>query len=217
MIKGIVFDMDGTVLDTELQYFEGWKKAIEADGRVFDIDLFNYCCGRPMNVIREAHLKRYGNDLDFEAIRQAKVDYSFDAWNKNGIVIKDGFKELISYAKDNGIKTAIATSTKRESVDWMLNKAGIVDCFDEIVCGDEIERGKPNPDIYLKAASKIGVKPENCVGVEDSSTGLLAVCNAKMTAVFVPDLIPVNDEIRGNADYIVETLADIIQIVKKCD
>lgn len=214
MIRGIVFDMDGTIFDTEKQYRDGWVSSAKNMGFDLPMELFYKCCGLPHKKLKETYLDYYGKDFDFEKLHQGKIDYQNAEWEKNGIPIKDGFFELMDFCREHNIKTAIATSTVKDRAVRMLKTAGVYECFDSVISGDELERGKPYPDIFEKAAENMGVSCAECIGVEDSTNGIIAVKRAGMTSVFVVDITEPNEKIKENSDYIFKSLSEIINLVK---
>ena len=129
--------------------------------------------------------------------------------------LKAGVKECLNYLKDKEIKTAVASSSSENSVMHHLENAGITHFFDEIICGDKIEKSKPEPDIYLAAASALGEEPKDCYAVEDSRSGLLSAHRAGCEVVFIPDLYKPDKEIQNIIDLKFEALFEFKEYIKK--
>ena len=127
---------------------------------------------------------------DFDAVEFKKIgrDYSYDYFNKYGVPIKKGVNDILNYLKSNGFKIALASSTSSVSVFHHLDDAKIKDYFDVVVCGDMVQKSKPEPDIYLKAAELLNLPAYECYAVEDSRNGLLSAHNAGCRVIMVPDL-----------------------------
>lgn len=210
--KGIVFDMDGTIFDSEQQYEKAFFYAAECMGVDFSEEFFFSFCGRQRNAIERICKDRYGEDFDFERFVKLKEEYTEKLRKTEGIPLKKGFWELINFLKENNIPYIIASSTSTKRLKGMLETAGVADCFKKFIGGDVVENGKPAPDIFLLAAETIGVKPNECIGVEDSQNGIVAVRAANMTSVFIPDCIAPNDIIRKSSDYILNSLDEIISL-----
>ena len=115
---------------------------------------------------------------------------------QNGVDIKPGAKELLSYAKQKGYKTSTATTSPLLRTKSVLRRSGLDIYFDELVCGDMVSRSKPAPDIYLLAAKKLGLDVSECLGFEDSPNGVNAIVASGMKAVMIPDLSEPDDEVR---------------------
>ena len=129
--------------------------------------------------------------------------------------VKPGVKELLTYLKSAGVKIAIASSTKKSGVARELKQAGFLEYFDELVCGDMVEKSKPNPDIFLKAAQCLGEEPENCIVIEDSFNGIRAAHAANMFAIMVPDILPPDEEMKEKASLILDSLNDVLSYLKE--
>ena len=140
---------------------------------------------------------RFNNDIFQKHYRAYLEDY----YSKNPVPLKEGVNEILDYLKSRKIKTAVASSSSEESVMHHLKSAGIENCFDKIICGDMIEKSKPEPDIYLYAADRLGIKSEECCAVEDSKSGLISAHRANMKTVYIPDLYIAEPEIREIIDY----------------
>lgn len=186
-IKGILFDMDGVILDTEKLYTRFWVEAAQSRGypMTYEMALGMRSLSREAG---ERQLKAYlGEEADYFAVRETRIRIMEAFIEENGVELKPGIHELLAYLKEHGIKTSIATSSPLDRTKKYLAQVGLVDAFDALVSGHMVEHGKPEPDIYLYAASNLGLKPEECLVLEDSPTGILAAYRAGCVPVMVPD------------------------------
>ena len=123
--------------------------------------------------------------------------------------MKKGVTELLELLKQNGKKIALASSTRRQTVENQLRDADILSYFDAVVCGDMVARSKPAPDIFLKACECIEVAPHNAYAIEDSYNGIRAAHAGKLRPIMVPDLLPADDEMRRLAETVQEDLLEV--------
>ncbi len=195
-IKAIIFDKDGTLHDTEKVYLRAWKAAAEEFGGISDIeDTVRDCTGTTIPWIAEYWKKKYP-DIPFEDYLPRRQFHYFGILEK-GVPVKEGAHEVLSYLKVHGYRIGMATSTPYATVKEHLERTGMTDYFDAIVTGDMIENGKPAPDIYLLAARRLGVEPADCIGVEDSTNGILSIHAAGMRPVMIPDLVEPTPEVEA--------------------
>jgi len=213
MIKGIVFDMDGLMFDTERLSAEGWAFAGKQMGLNIAENIVMKTLGLNIENTERVFSKELGESFDFYAGRKIKADYITSYIEENGLPMKTGLIELLDYLTINQFKITVATSTERERAQYYFNKAGISKYFNQIVCGDMIERGKPEPDIYLRASEIIGVSPDECLALEDSPMGILSAYRAGMSPVMIPDLL-LPDEGTASLLYAkLPTLLDVIELL----
>ena len=211
-IKAIIFDKDGTLHDTEKVYLEAWTLAAK-ELNVPDIEsTVRDCTGTTIPWIAEYWAKKYP-DIPFEDYLPRRQHHYFRIL-EDGVPVKTGAIELLTYLKAQGYRIGMATSTPWDTVKDHLERTDMMGYFDTIVTGDMIEHGKPAPDIYLLAAERLGVDPAECIGVEDSLSGVRAVCAAGMRAVMVPDLIPPTEEIENMLWKKCEGLDKLIPILE---
>ncbi len=214
MIQAVLFDMDGTVFDTEPIYRRGWIRAAKEVGFDVDMDLFfARICGLNMNDIGACVRHFYGEDAPFEEIRTLRRGYLDEELASGVLPFKPGAPEIFGELKKRGIKIALATSTGRKMVDRYLQMSGLEGVFDVIMTGDLVEHSKPHPEIFLTAAEKLGVAPENCVVVEDSPNGVRAGHAAGMFTVMVPDLQPCTEELIPLLWHRCNTLGELIPLI----
>ena len=213
MIKGIIFDMDGLMFDTERLVIKAWDFAGKQMGYSITKDIVVKTLGLNTENTRRVFIEHLGNNFDFYVFRKIRVDYMTDYIDKNGIPIKTGLIELLDFLKSNHYKMTVATSTEKEKTEYYFKKANISHYFDDIVCGDMIERGKPEPDIYLKASKIIGVAPNECLALEDSPIGILSAYRAGMKPVMIPDLVKPNEETNKILYAKLPTLFDVIELL----
>ena len=212
-IKLIIFDMDGLILDTEKLYLEYGLEVFEELGYDITEEVFLGTVGMTDKSSGEYYSKLYGENFDYNIIVE-KIDVKLLVTSKDGKVgLKNGLFELLKFLDENDVKKVVATSTARKKAEFMLENAGILDRFDFLVYGDEVKKGKPNPEIFLKAAEIAGVDPKNCMVLEDSHNGLRAANSAGMLPVMIPDLLEINEEIEKIVFKNLKTLDNVIEIL----
>ena len=204
---GALFDMDGLVLDTEKVYHKVWKDAGKAYGYDVTEEMVSSLMGGGYDNTKAMFERIFGKDFPFDKVRKLRTEMLEEVFRKEPPEVKPGFKELISYLKETGRKTALATSTERERAMRLLASAGILeDTFDETVCGDEVSESKPNPEIFIKAAKKIGVPVSKCLIFEDSFNGIRAAHAAGAMPIMVPDTVLPTEEIKNLCFRVQKTL-----------
>lgn len=187
MRTGAIFDMDGLLLDTERLYQESWVEMAKRFGQKPDPAFPTAVSGTSGEGMRAVIRKHYPavDPYTFQAGCIARVDEILD---KQGPPVKPGAGELLEYLGAQGVKLAVASSSGRERILSNLRAARLDRFFNAVVSGQQVERGKPEPDIFLFAAREIGCPPEDCYVFEDSVNGVRAGMAAGCVTVMVPDL-----------------------------
>lgn len=194
-IKGLLFDMDGVIFDTERVYLNTWTKVFHDYGYEMSKDVYISVMGTGRKNVKKVFLETFGEDLPIDKMYKEKDEQLLNVVRKGQVPLKPGVKELLSSARKKGYMIALATSAKRERLDIQLKTKNMEEYFDTIVCGDDVSKGKPDPEIFLKACYKLELKPENCIVIEDSPAGIKGAYNGKMTGFHVEDLKKADDEI----------------------
>ena len=196
MIKAAIFDMDGTITDTEWCNVEFWMKAGKDFG--FDVAEEDILYIRSLEAKKSAeYLASKYPGFDYYEVREVRRKYMREYVDTHGVTAKPGAKELLTYLKGKGIKTALATATRFEHAERYMHDLGLYDLFDELVCTSMVKNGKPAPDVFLYACECVGEKPEDCMAVEDSPNGIRSASSAGCRTVMVPDLTPADEEMRS--------------------
>jgi HAD superfamily hydrolase (TIGR01509 family) len=208
---GVIFDMDGLMLDTESPVITLWAQAGKPLGWDISPEVVIRTLGIDSEGVRTIFLKEYGPDFPYERIRDEFRRLYYMEFEKS-VPHKHGLIFLLDHLSFLGIPLAVATSARREVADWKLRKAGILDRFAALACGDEVSNGKPAPDIFLLAAEKLGQKPFDCVGFEDSPAGLQGLHAAGIRSVFVKDLAEPPPEIRATVWRCCADLAEAAEL-----
>ena len=215
MKKAFIFDMDGTLFDTEKLTQEALRAVSRIHRERDDVDdFYPTVCGSTLPKAKLLYEAFYGEDYPFYERYDEMYRWIKEFIDKNGIPAKKGAKELLSYLKENDYKVAVATSSTRESTEEHIKKAGFENYFDVMVCGDEIKNSKPHPEIFLIAAKKLGVNPENCYVAEDSYYGVEAGVAAGMKVFMVPDMNVPRQKEKDLAYKICKDLLQIIDYIK---
>ena len=210
--KGAIFDMDGLLLDTERLYIAAMEQAARRFGVRHTQELETALAGTN-GAQAEAVLHRFFPSVDTTALIKACNDQVWE-WLAEQVPLKPGARELPLFFREQGIRTAVASSTAKKLVLRNLRLAGILDCFDAIVSGQEVEHGKPAPDVFLLAARQIGCAPEDCYVFEDSVSGCLAGIAAGCATVMVIDLFQPTEEVRSGVTAIYHSLPEVQDAIK---
>lgn len=194
-IQAVIFDMDGTLIDTEKYYRRFWPMALAEFGYEMTDEqaLSMRSLGRPFAPARLREL--FGEGIDYVAVRQRRKELMEVCLEQEGIQPKPGAVELLEALREQGIITAIATATDLERTHKYLKMAGLTGYFDEIISATQVEEGKPSPHIYRYACEKLGLAPEECIAVEDSPNGVLSAYRAGCKVVMVPDQTEPGEEL----------------------
>ena len=214
MVSGIIFDMDGILIDSERQSNEGWLWAAGQFGVDMPMWLIDSFKGAPAELCCKFFDDYYKGVIDYWEAKELRTQHVYKIRETEGIPVKKGVKDIFEYIRNNGLKCAVATSTRRESAEKTLHEIGVWDYLDAVVYGDEVERGKPEPDIFLRAAKAIGVNPSEAVVVEDSINGIKAGYAADMRVVHIPDTIAIDDDIRKLTYMVCADLNGLIDVVE---
>lgn len=212
-ICGVLFDMDGVILDTEKLYARFWQEAANALGYPMTYD---QALGmRSLNPqAGQAKLESYfGPGIDRAAVRDKRVELMDAYIDVHGVDLKPGIVELLDVLQVRGIPCAITTSSPKGRVERYLQPLGIYERFDQICTGYEVKHGKPAPDIYLYGAESLGLRPEDCLAVEDSPAGIESAFRAGCMPVLVPDLDGATEEMRSKLFAEAESLLDVIEFL----
>ena len=215
MSVAVIFDMDGVLLDTETIAMRAWMGAATAHGLAFSRD--NYI---GMIGLSHAATKEYLKTLSWseEAIANA-FDSAWalymDMMSDDPPRLKQGAVELLDFLAANNVPRGVATSTETTLASRQLERAGILNRMDAVIGGDQVTRGKPAPDIFLLAASKLNSPPADCIVLEDSDHGIRAALAAGMKVIWAPDICEVSDQTKAQTLTVVSSLDRAIPHVQK--
>jgi beta-phosphoglucomutase len=202
-LKAVLWDLDGTLVDSEEFHWLSWRDTIRPEGVELTYEQFLASFGQRNDRIVPVWL---GADVDVERMRRIGEDKEAEfrrLAEAHGLVPLAGAKEWLVALKAAGWKQSIASSAPRQNVDMMLRAAGLEGCLDAVVSADDVTRGKPDPQVFLKAAQALGVPPDRCIVVEDAAAGIEGARRAGMRS------IGVIKNGRLDADVSVTSLADL--------
>lgn len=189
-IKAVIFDMDGVLVNTEPLHYEMWKETLHRRGVELEYEIYKDCIGSTNGYLMELVLKNYGVDFrQDEAIFEECLAVEREMIIKEGMPKMTGVIEMLERMKDAGYVLAIASSSPIEFIEYAMDYIGARDYFALLSSGDRIAHPKPAPDIYIRAAEKLGVAPSECVILEDSANGCRAAkaAGAVCIGLFNPD------------------------------
>ncbi len=206
----IIFDMDGTLLDTQRMAVLAWEYAGNQQGIAGMGFHVPKICGLDETGWTAYITKEFPN-IDVESFKLDRIKYL----NEKGIIsLKSGAKLLLDFLRENKIKMGLASSSSRDTVFYRLDAVGITDYFDIIISNDDVAESKPAPDCFLLAAQKLNASPENCFVFEDTNLGIMAGKAAGMKPIGVKDIAEFDDKTKKLMYSYIESLEDAIDILK---
>lgn len=214
MIKAVVFDMDGLMIDTEKLLLRYWLEAAHHYGYAMRQE---HALGIRSLAAKYAVPKlkaQLGDDFDYDKVRALRIKLMNRHIDTYGLEEKPGLGELLNYLKEHDYKVAVATATDLERTRRYLGSLGRLAYFDQIVCASMVENGKPAPDIYLEAAARLAMEPGECMALEDSPNGIMAAYRAGMCPVMVPDLSEPDVDTQKLLYRCVKDLSEVISVLE---
>ena len=213
-IRGILFDMDGLVLDTEKLYTRFWMESARDLGYPMT---FQQALGlRSLNRTagQEKLTEYFGPGISYTEVRNHRIELMDVHIEKYGIDVKPGIFELMDYLQANGIASAITSSSPMENIRRHLSAHDLLHRFDKLCSGYDVPNGKPEPDIYLYGAASLNLRPEECLALEDSPTGILSACRAGCLPVMIPDQDQPDSDTISLLYARADSLSDVITLLK---
>lgn len=214
MVQGVIFDMDGLMFDTERLWDTLWEPTCREMGVEMpaDVDAF-LASGRGLagQALAE-HIREYFPMVDPQKMLQTAWRLADELFAK-GVPCKPGLFELLDVLEERGIPRIVASSSPRSMILQNLSTTGAGRYFAQVVCGADVEHSKPAPDIFLLAASRLGVDIRRCLVLEDSLNGLRAARASGAVSVMVPDLRPYGPEVAPYVDYLKQDLSQVIDLL----
>lgn len=215
MTKAVIFDLDGLLVDTELIAYQIYKDILEKYGYQFTKEEYSQdYSGKSMSVnvphVIETYQLPWTVEQGLEEVLRAE-----ERLLTYGVELKPGARELLAFLKENHYKIAMASSSIRDRALNILRENGVLDYFGEFVFGKEVEKGKPYPDIFLKACEKLGERPEDCLVLEDSEAGIQAANAAGIPVICVPDMKRPSQRVLDQAAAVLDSLDQVIQYLSE--
>ena len=213
--KAVLFDMDGVIFDSERALRSCWRELAEQRG-LRDMDaVYERCLGVTKAGTAAILKEAYGEDFPFEWFYETAFAMYTERFSGGRLPIKPGVVELLSFLREKGLPVALASSTYAAAVESRLKDGGLWDYFDYVITGDMVTRSKPDPEIFLLACEKCGVKPEETWVIEDSYNGVRAAFAGGMHPIMVPDLVQPDEEIRRKAELVLPSLVEVRKYLRQ--
>lgn len=211
-IDAVIFDLDGTLIDTEKIYRIVWPRALRDMGYEMTDEqyLAMRSLGRPFAPRRMKEW--FGDDFDYDTARTIRKKYFNEYISEHGIDVRPGAHELLDFLGRQNIITAIATATDLERATEYLRMTSLDGYFDRVISAVQVQEGKPSPYVYLFACEKLSRDPGICLAVEDAPNGIIAAKAAGMHVAMVPDQSQPDEEIMGMIDCCVDSLDKLIEM-----
>jgi len=213
-ISALILDLDGTLIDTETVSKNAWEQAARELGFEFPQALYASIAGRSIASARRKIKSFIANSADFDRFMHIAHDIYINDMNTNGVRVNEGVHEIVDYAGQTALAAMIATSTARQYADMKMKLSGLEGHLHVAVAGDEVENGKPAPDLFLRAAAIASVRPEQCIVIEDAEAGVEAAHAAGMIPIMVPSTIDPSDNVRQICHAVVPDLNEALKVIR---
>lgn len=210
MKKGAIFDQDGLMFDTEAIFSRAWAQAAETLGVIIPDGFHAAVCGSSGEGSRQI-IRAWIPEADPDALMELTYRISYEIQSRT-LPEKPGLHEILDFFRSHGVKMAVASSSHRLPIERNLEQSGVRDYFEAVVSGEDVSRGKPDPEAFLTAAERLGLSPADCYVFEDSLNGIRAGRAAGCCTVMIPDLIQPG---REDAKYYDACVPDLLTAVEQ--
>ena len=218
MYSAVIFDMDGTLIDSEKVFKQAWLETTKEHSIPLSEQQYNAIVGVPASKEAEIFKKVTNNPcFPYESLRHGVRKKVEELTEKTGWPIKSGCIETLDYLKSKSVPLAVATNAREARAVDRLKSSKIFDYFEYVVGSDMVEKGKPYPDVYCTASEKLFVKPKHCLAIEDSDIGAQAVLSAGMSLVIIPDICDISLETKQRSKAVFESLGAFLEWMKSID
>jgi len=215
MIEAVIFDMDGLLIDSEPYWLEAQREMLPSVGIRMTDDMWKETLGiRNKEVVKLLYAKHPWdlNRISLEDLDDKIAEHVINSINRKGEAM-EGVGELLSFFREQNVKTALASSSDFRVIDAVIDKLNLQDSFEVVHSAETEDYGKPHPAVYLTTAKKLGIAPLNCLALEDSVNGLISAKAARMKCMVVPGNPIINDKRFGLADIILHSLSEFTEEV----
>lgn len=214
--SAFIFDLDGTLIDSNRMYFRLWSEILQERGYEFSEEIFMRFTGRKRTETAQILAEHYGSDFPFEDLLQVRIARAAAEMQTAGVPLMKGAAELVKALYEKGYPLGLVTSTPRKEAAELLSRAGIWKYFFAAVGGDEVKNGKPDPEGYLLCAERIGCVPAACLAFEDTEMGVQAAADAGMRVIMVPDLLQPSEDVRRVTWAVLNSLDEVERFMGVC-
>lgn len=207
-LKAVLFDMDGTIFDSESLYSQAWVASAQHFNQHFTHQMYRDFVGVRSVECYQIAQKMFGEDFDMAPFIQFFRDY-ISAEKAQNMPIKPGFTQLFERLKNSGLKLGLVTSARQASIVENFANLSYLTDFDVVISGDDVTHAKPDPECYKTACQKLNITPQQALVFEDSNPGALAAIKAGCQTVIIPDLLPIEKHIEKQALHVFDNLAQV--------
>ena len=213
-IAGVLFDMDGVVIDTEKLYTRFWMEAARELGHPMTLEQALQMRSLGRRPSQEKLDSFFGPGvLEYDVLRSLRIELMDAFIAVHGVEEKPGIRALLAHLKEKNIPCAITSSSSIPLIREHLGNLGLLEGFTALRSGKDVPHGKPAPDIYLAGAAAIGVAPENCLAIEDSPAGIEAAWRAGCMPIIVPDQDQPSNEVLSRCFAKADSLFDVMELI----
>ncbi|MGY3750284.1 HAD family hydrolase [Vagococcus acidifermentans] len=195
-MKTIIFDMDGTLINSEKKYYHIWENLLAEKKYSITLDFYKRILGKPTNQIKREFLHYFGDSFPFDLLFKKFMIKRSELISDADFELNEGVLKFVSWCSYNNVICGVATSSLRNETHHILNKLDILDIFSFSLCGDDVSKGKPHPEIFQKAAALTTSKKKDIIVFEDSMNGVISANKAGLTVCHINDFIPLTGEIK---------------------
>jgi HAD superfamily hydrolase (TIGR01509 family) len=216
-LDAVIFDLDGLLIDTEHHSEKAFHESVAAAGLADQGWLFQSLVGTTEDTHTARLAEELGDKTDPIAFRRDWVDRFHQSMNDEPPGLLTGVEDMLQWLQQHQIKRAVATSSRTPDGEKKLVDAGIRDYFGTVICGDQVARSKPHPDIYLKAGEAIGADMQRSLGLEDSANGVRAAHAAGLQVIQIPDRAPPTEDLLQLGHRVCDNMHDVLELIKAGD